>query len=254
MKLFTSVFALLLALPGVVQAADQALLQNAASSPAEYAELIQVCDTAKGLKLNVGCEELVQSFNKAFPKAQGIVDKHSLAAYLRTLVVRPCPNVETRVARPVGRRVDLNYRRQLRDGETCLYDPGINGGQAGYISTMWFAQWLPDPLPVSTPTMVSERPVVTSSGPLPADSAGSGDKPAASTSKPIQDAVNRAASVTPVANDNAAAAHKSPKGRHPLSLKRKSGKAFWITTGVAAAVCAVKCRGKITQEVNIIYP
>jgi hypothetical protein len=252
-KLFLSVFALLVALPGVAQAAGQVFLQNAASSPAEYAELIQVCDTAKGLKLNVGCEELVQSFNKAFPKAQGIVDKHSLAAYIRTLVVRPCPNVETRVARPVGRRVDLNYRRQLREGETCLYDPGLNGGQAGYISTMWFAQWLPETLPAPMPATVvpPERPIVTSPGPLSGASEAQASKPAASSSTAIQEAAHRTATGTLTANSDAAAAHKPSKGRHPLSLKRKSGKIFWISTAVAGTICGFTCRGKIIQEVNI---
>lgn len=145
-------FALVICLVSASALSAQALpFTKRVVSQEEYATAIEKDDRTI---LNVSCNMIALASNTTFKHS--FMGCDDLAAYIRRLTVLPCPQVETRLARvlPTG-FIDLyGYRRELRQGEMCLYDNQ---------SALWFASiscgnLITDVLPVFT-AMREERAI-----------------------------------------------------------------------------------------------
>lgn len=208
----------------------RAFLNQVLSSPEEYAQIIEKCDSRE---LNLSCESLVESFNRAFNDIDDVAGHDELAAYIRTLIVKPCPTMNTRIARVVGGRVDLEYKRGMRVGEQCLYD----NSAARFISSMSCGQWIPDKLPIFTAQVENQAPRDT----------------------PIRDSVEQAArNLIP---DQSGERTKTRSATRQKRDRRGSwlGRNWpWFVPLVGGAVVAAACTipeprcFKVTQEVTVI--
>ncbi len=145
------VWALIIGLlaPSVALGQARSFLNDPVTTPKEYADIIRRCGTLGLKELNLSCDALIESFNRAFgDDVEDVATPEELARFVEPLKVRPCPqNMKTRIARVLSTgEVDLEYARNLRVGEPCLFDP--NSGR--YISSMICGQWIVDELPVFT--------------------------------------------------------------------------------------------------------
>lgn len=142
----------------VVPASAQAprgrpFLRDTLSSPQEYAEIIMACnDSPRGSKLVASCGQLVESFNRRFTHVH-VANERELAEYISDLAVKPCPSGRFKIARIVDGAVDLDYEREARVGELCLYDTG----EARFISSMSCGQWIGGTQPVFTAMITQEE-------------------------------------------------------------------------------------------------
>ena len=115
----------------------RAFLNAPVGSAEEYASIIERCGEPQARLLNISCEELVRSFNEAFDDVDDVADFKELAAYIRTLAFRPCPQAGVDIARVVNGKVDY-FNRMLRFGEMCFVDLNLNR----YISSAICGQWI----------------------------------------------------------------------------------------------------------------
>lgn len=224
-------------------------------SQEQYAHAIETSDYDV---LNASCAALYDAANKSF----GALDVETrfescpaLASYIRQLVVKPCPTSgKPTVARVMPENViDLTgWRRELREGEQCLYD----NNHAIWFASLSCGNFITEKLPVYTAMESSEL--------KRADAAPSGSSSTETTSaQPLTDAARQAAvGMAPATDPPASLAAVGPA---PLaSPQEKSWMArnrSWLIPVVAAAVgggivCAARCGDRTvtqTQEIIIRY-
>ncbi len=126
------------------------------SSPEKLAQEIENCADKKRTNFRGTCEMLVESFNRAFDDIDDVEDYKELADYFRkeTRMV-PCPQRMTRVGRVLGDKIDLDWKRELREGEQCAYDDNAQR----YVAA-GCGQWLPDKMAVYTASSQKPNSVV----------------------------------------------------------------------------------------------
>ncbi len=193
----------------------RAFLNDPVGSAEEYARVIERCDLPQMKELNLGCEELVRSFNENFDHVE-VTDFRELAAYVRTLSFRPCPQVKTSIARVVNSKVNY-FDRMLRQNEMCLVDLNHNV----VISSAVCGQWTRNTSWRFT-TNVEEDPATSAPG----------------SGTPLTDAAEQAA-------DNLARDRTRIDARRSSDGSwfswRRNGKWFWpvVGAGVGVAYCTI---------------
>ena len=206
-------------------------------SQEEYAKAIEKNDRKV---LNVSCEEMMTAANAVFEA--NLSQCADLGAYVRQLEVKPCPTVTTTVARVLpGSHVDLyGYSRELREGETCLYE----NNSARWFASLSCGNFITKSLPVYTAMKEERKPeekVIVEVDTKPALTPG-----------PIAQAVRQAAvTITP---EQAKPDDVTPylKPHHSVfSLHRTSGKIIWGSVAAGAVVCGFECREKVVQVTNV---
>jgi hypothetical protein len=217
------VLALVLAAAASPAAAQHArpFLTDTLGSAAEYARLIRACrDVPRPRHLVATCDVLVSSFNGMFSHRR-VANERELAAYVEDLVVKPCPHGTIRIARIVDGVADLNYSRDTRPAELCLYDTG----EGLFISSLSCGQWIGGSYPLTTALVATTEPTPEPAPPV-------------------------ATAITAIAQATSFPAPPPPVPRHApwYSLRRTSGRVFWgaIVAGAAGGtVYAVACRERV---------
>lgn len=102
--------------------------------------------------LNVSCTDIVGAVAKIGVPVRTCTE---LAAYVRTLEVKPCPvlNRKVRLARVVRGAVDEGWQRELKRGELCLFD----NNQAKWMFSLSCGNLILEELSVATAMVREER-------------------------------------------------------------------------------------------------
>lgn len=122
--------------------------------PIVHEGFVEAIRSDNELILNVPCMALVETANEIYGSEHA--DCAELADYLKTLSVQPCPMRETRLTRVLADgSIDWkDWSRQLREGETCLYD----NNEARWIASLSCGNYIVDELPVYTAMVRDELP------------------------------------------------------------------------------------------------
>ena len=194
-------------------------LTDTLGSAAEYASVIRACrDVPRPRHLVATCEVLVASFNGMFSHRR-VANERELAAYVEDLAVKACPHGTIRIARIVDGAADLNYHRDTRPAELCLYDTS----EGLFISSLSCGQWIGGTYPLTTALVATTEP----------------------TPAPMTTAITAIAQAT-----SFPPAPLPPVPRHApwYSLRHTSGRVFWgavVAGAVGGTVYAVACRERV---------